>query len=101
MRAPVDTIPAPPFLPHLRWVNVKSLRMDRLLGRPVLIEFWDFCRPNSLRTLPYMKAWHERYGARRPTPERARWVGAIGDGAPGGLRSSASTRPAFRERARG
>jgi thiol-disulfide isomerase/thioredoxin len=61
LRAPVDTIPAPPFLPHLRWVNVKSLRMDRLRGRPVLIEFWDFCRPNSLRTLPYLKAWHERY----------------------------------------
>jgi thiol-disulfide isomerase/thioredoxin len=60
-RAPVDTIPAPPFLTHLRWVNVKSLRMDRQLGRPVLIEFWDFCRPNSIRTLPYLKAWHERY----------------------------------------
>jgi hypothetical protein len=60
-RAPVDTIVAPPFLTHLRWVNVKSLRMDRLIGRPVLIEFWDFCRSHSLRTLPYLKAWHERY----------------------------------------
>jgi hypothetical protein len=30
-------------------------------GRPMLVEFWDFCRPNSLRTLPYVKAWHERY----------------------------------------
>jgi thiol-disulfide isomerase/thioredoxin len=29
--------------------------------RPMLVEFWDFCRPNSIRTLPYMKAWHERY----------------------------------------
>ncbi len=63
MRAPVDTIPAPPFLTHLRWVNVKSLRMERQIGKPVLIEFWDFCRPNSMRTLPYMKAWHERYAA--------------------------------------
>jgi hypothetical protein len=27
----------------------------------VLVEFWDFCRVNSLRTLPYLKAWHERY----------------------------------------
>ncbi len=35
--------------------------MDQQLGRPVLIEFWDFCRPNSLHTLPYLKAWHERY----------------------------------------
>jgi len=29
----------------------------------VLIEFWDFCRPNSLRTLPYLKVWHDRYAA--------------------------------------
>ncbi len=30
-------------------------------GKPMLVEFWDFCRPNSMRTLPYLKAWHERY----------------------------------------
>ena len=35
--------------------------MDQQRGRPVLIEFWDFCRPNSIRTLPYLKAWHARY----------------------------------------
>src|SRR3954447_24110226 len=35
--------------------------MDKQKGRPVLVEFWDFCRVNSLRTLPYLKAWHERY----------------------------------------
>ena len=51
----------PPFPAPLPWFNVAPLRMDQQLGRPVLIEFWDFCRPNSIRTLPYMKAWHERY----------------------------------------
>ncbi len=62
MRAPTETtIPAPPFLTHLKWVNVPTVRLDRVEG-PVLVEFWDFCRPNSLRTLPYVKAWHERYG---------------------------------------
>src|SRR5919201_6437753 len=36
--------------------------MDRLLGRhTVLVEFWDFARINSLRTLPYLKSWHTRY----------------------------------------
>ena len=25
-------------------------------GRPMLVEFWDFCRPQSIRTLPYVKA---------------------------------------------
>lgn len=38
--------------------------MDQQQGRPVLIEFWDFCRPNSIRTLPYLKAWHARYAGR-------------------------------------
>jgi thiol-disulfide isomerase/thioredoxin len=63
MRAPVDTIPAPPFPARLPWINVAMLRMDQQLGRPVLVEFWDFCRPNSIRTLPYLKAWHARYEA--------------------------------------
>jgi hypothetical protein len=61
VRAPPDSIPAPPFPGRLPWVNVAPLRMDKQKGRPVLVEFWDFCRVNSLRTLPYLKAWHERY----------------------------------------
>jgi hypothetical protein len=63
VRARPDTIPAPPFPRGAPWINVAPLRMDKQLGRPVLVEFWDFCRVNSLRTLPYMKAWHERYAA--------------------------------------
>lgn len=61
MRPPVDTIAAPPFPGRLGWVNVATLRMDQQRGRPVLVEFWDFCRVQSLRTLPYVQAWHERY----------------------------------------
>lgn len=61
MRSPVDTIVAPPFPKDLAWVNVASLRMEKQATRPVLLEFWDFCRPSSLRTLPYVKAWHDRY----------------------------------------
>jgi hypothetical protein len=61
MRAPVDHIEAPAFPQKLPWLNVAALRMDQQRGRPVLIEFWDFCRPNSMHTLPYMKAWHGRY----------------------------------------
>jgi AhpC/TSA family len=61
VRAQPHTIPAPPFPRGLPWINVAPLRMDKQRGRPVLIEFWDFCRINSLRTLPYVRAWHERY----------------------------------------
>ena len=66
MRPPVDTIAAPLFPSGLPWVNLPRGRGAQagvvLQGAgPMLVEFWDFCRPNSLRTLPYLKAWHERY----------------------------------------
>ena len=55
VRAPVDHIAAPPFPPRLKWLG------GRPDGFPMLLEFWDFCRVQSIRTLPYMRAWHERY----------------------------------------
>jgi thiol-disulfide isomerase/thioredoxin len=68
MRAPVDTIVAPLFGANLPWVNVAGAtagdggQVSTLRrGKPMLVEFWDFCRPNSIRTLPYVKAWDERY----------------------------------------
>ena len=63
MRPPVDHIEGPAFPRRLSWINSDPLQMDELRGRPVLVEFWDFCRPNSIRTLPYLRAWHERYAA--------------------------------------
>ncbi len=55
MRAPVDHIAAPLFPPRIEWIN------GRPHGYPMLLEFWDFCRVQSIRTLPYVKAWDERY----------------------------------------
>ncbi len=60
MRAPVENIVAPLFPTKLAWVNGGPQSIIQQ-GRPMLVEFWDFCRPSSLRTLPYMRAWHERY----------------------------------------
>src|SRR3954454_11914540 len=61
MRVPANEIPLPTLPRELPWINVAPLRMDKQRGRPVLVEFWDFCRINSRRTLPYVKGWHERY----------------------------------------
>jgi AhpC/TSA family protein len=63
VRPPAEAeIAAPEFPPRMDWLGVAFLRMDRLMGRhAVLLEFWDFARVNSLRTLPYLTAWHERY----------------------------------------
>ena len=65
MRPPDDVeLPAPEFPPELEWLNVPFVRMDKLLGSgAALVEFWDFARVNSLRTLPYLQAWHERYAS--------------------------------------
>jgi len=57
--SPETEIYAPEFPAGLEWVNVAFLRMNTLMGRgAVLVEFWDFARVNSLRTMPYLKAWH-------------------------------------------
>jgi hypothetical protein len=64
LRAPTDTIAAPLFPTSLPWVNTNYAKASILQrGRPMLVEFWDFCRPNSIRTLPYVKEWHARYEA--------------------------------------
>jgi thiol-disulfide isomerase/thioredoxin len=63
VRPPIDSIQAPPFPPGAQWINSPALEVSALRGHAVLVEFWDFCRPNSLATLPYLKAWHERYSA--------------------------------------
>jgi hypothetical protein len=64
VRTPPDAdIAAPEFPSGIEWLNVAFLRMDKQLGRhAVLVEFWDHARVNSLRTLPYVQAWHDRYG---------------------------------------
>ena len=49
MRAGRPSIAAPPFPRDLPWINVAGLRMDQQRGKAVLVEFWDFCRVNSLR----------------------------------------------------
>jgi thiol-disulfide isomerase/thioredoxin len=62
LRAPVDTIVAPLFPTKLPWVNATGGQASTIQrGKPMLVEFWDFCRPNSMRTLPYVKEWHARY----------------------------------------
>ena len=63
MRADSPSISAPPFPRNLPWINAAMLRMDQQRGKAVLVEFWDFCRVNSLRTLPYFQAWHAKYAS--------------------------------------
>jgi cytochrome c biogenesis protein CcdA/thiol-disulfide isomerase/thioredoxin len=54
---------APEFQDTGRWFNTPPLTMRSLRGRVVLVDFWTYTCINCLRTLPYVKAWDERYRA--------------------------------------
>ena len=43
------------------WLNSEPLTAEGLRGRVVLVDFWTYSCINWLRTLPYVRAWHERY----------------------------------------
>jgi|SRR5215218_1075424 len=56
--------PAPDFTGNQRWFNTPNggpLTLRELRGRVVLIDFWTYTCINCIRTLPYIKAWDERY----------------------------------------
>ncbi len=44
------------------WLNSEPLTPEALRGRVVLVDFWTYTCINWLRTLPYVRAWAEKYG---------------------------------------
>jgi thiol-disulfide isomerase/thioredoxin len=43
------------------WLNSQPLTAQGLRGKVVLIDFWTFSCINSIRTLPYLRMWAEKY----------------------------------------
>jgi cytochrome c biogenesis protein CcdA/thiol-disulfide isomerase/thioredoxin len=43
------------------WLNSPPLTPDSLKGKVVLIDFWTYSCINCLRSIPYIKAWAEKY----------------------------------------
>jgi cytochrome c biogenesis protein CcdA/thiol-disulfide isomerase/thioredoxin len=43
------------------WINSPPLTPASLRGKVVLVDFWTYSCINCLRTLPYIKAWNEKY----------------------------------------
>src|SRR5215471_3798608 len=43
------------------WLNSPPLTAPGLREKVVLIDFWTYTCINWLRTLPYIRAWHEKY----------------------------------------
>jgi len=54
---------APPLIAEGPWINSETpLTMEDLRGRVVLVDFWTYSCINCVRTIPYLKEWHDRYG---------------------------------------
>ena len=66
----------PGFAAATGWLNSPPLAAADLVGKVVLVDFWTYTCINWLRTLPYVRAWAEKYhdaglvtvGVTRPSP---------------------------------
>jgi thiol-disulfide isomerase/thioredoxin len=43
------------------WLNTEPLHADQLVGKVVLVSFWTYTCINSLRPLPYVSTWANKY----------------------------------------
>jgi thiol-disulfide isomerase/thioredoxin len=59
-RLPVDR-PMPALRGATAWVNSQPLSTQDLRGKVVLVDFWTYTCINWRRTMPYLRAWAEKY----------------------------------------
>ena len=43
------------------WINGGPLTREALRGKVVVIDFWTYSCINCLRSIPFVRAWHEQY----------------------------------------
>jgi cytochrome c biogenesis protein CcdA/thiol-disulfide isomerase/thioredoxin len=51
----------PPLDGAVAWLNSPPLTREQLRGKVVLIDFWTYSCINCLRSIPYVRAWTEKY----------------------------------------
>jgi thiol-disulfide isomerase/thioredoxin len=56
-----DLGPMPGLSGAIGWLNSPPLNQKSLRGKVVLVDFWTYTCINSLRPLPYVKSWAEKY----------------------------------------
>jgi cytochrome c biogenesis protein CcdA/thiol-disulfide isomerase/thioredoxin len=54
--------PLPSLSGASEWLNSKPLTAEDLKGKVVLVDFWTYSCINCLRSIPYVRAWAEKYG---------------------------------------
>ncbi|MBO1909158.1 cytochrome c biogenesis protein DipZ [Microvirga sp. 3-52] len=52
---------APSLNGAVEWLNSPPLTMEGLRGKVVLVDFWTYSCINCIRTMPYVRAWAEKY----------------------------------------
>ena len=52
---------APELEGAIGWLNSNPLSQKSLRGKVVLVDFWTYTCINSLRPLPYVKSWADKY----------------------------------------
>lgn len=52
---------APEIVGIEKWLNGDAVKITDLKGKVILIDFWTYSCINCIRTLPYIKAWDEKY----------------------------------------
>ncbi|MBY2934410.1 cytochrome c biogenesis protein DipZ [Rhizobium leguminosarum] len=52
---------APSLDGAVEWLNSEPLTTERLRGKVVLVDFWTYSCINCIRTIPYVRAWAEKY----------------------------------------
>ena len=50
-----------PLAGATEWINSPPLTAESLRGKVVLVDFWTYSCINCLRTLPYVRAWADKY----------------------------------------
>lgn len=53
--------PFPSLDGAVQWLNSKPLTSAELRGKVVLVDFWTYSCINCIRTIPYVRAWAEKY----------------------------------------
>ena len=43
------------------WINSDPFTLESRRGQVVLVDFWTYTCINCIRTLPYLKEWHDKY----------------------------------------
>jgi thiol-disulfide isomerase/thioredoxin len=51
----------PPLDGAVTWLNSAPLTREQLKGKVVLVDFWTYSCINCLRSMPYVRAWAEKY----------------------------------------